>query len=63
MAYTLDDALQSIAEYSEYPAYVVAVSRLSIIAQTNPRGLRAESARIREAFYEYDQGFTYGKAA
>ena len=63
MGYTLDAALQSIAEYSEYPAHLVAVMRLQSVAEDDPRGLRAESARIREAFYVYDHGFNYGKAA
>jgi hypothetical protein len=63
MGYTLKDAMDSISEYSEYPAFTAAAMRLQIIAENNPRGLRAESARIREAFYVYDQGFNYGKAA
>jgi hypothetical protein len=63
MGYTLEAALASIDAYKQYPAYPAAVKRLAIIAKHNPRGLYGESARIREAFYVYDQGFNYGKAA
>jgi hypothetical protein len=63
MGYTLEAALDSIDAYKQYPAYPAAVKRLTIIANNNPRGLYGESARIREAFYLYDQGFNYGKAA
>lgn len=63
MGYTLEAALESIDAYKSYPAYATAVKRLTIIAQHNPRGLYGEAARIRSAFYVYDQGFNYGKAA
>jgi hypothetical protein len=62
VAYSLRDALASIAQYSEYDLYQVAVTRLQVVAENNPRGLRAEASRLREAFYIYDQGFTYAKA-
>jgi hypothetical protein len=63
VGYTLDAALQSITQYSQYPEHMVAVMRLQSISENNPEGLRSASARIREAFYVYDHGYNYGKAA
>ncbi|NUR00408.1 MAG: hypothetical protein HOY79_28920 [Streptomyces sp.] len=62
MGYTLDAAVQSITQYSQYPEHLAAVMRLQSIAEDNPEGLRAASARIRDAFYVYDAGYNYGRA-
>jgi hypothetical protein len=62
MRYTLDAALASISEYRwTGPAHLAAVWRLTQISESEPCRLKAESARIRQAFYAYADGYNYGR--
>ena len=62
MAYTLNDAVDSLDEYRglHSEAWLLAMLKLNSAAVEGPRKLRSAAARIREAFYIYKQGVEYG---
>lgn len=60
---TLKAALEMIQEYEWTGQYhTLAVMRLQQCSEDNPRALRSEASRIRNAFYAYSVGFNYGQA-
>jgi hypothetical protein len=64
LAYTLQMAIDSLSEYKGLhdEAYLLATFKLQDANSKGPGALKAEAARLREAFYIYSQGFEYGRA-
>jgi hypothetical protein len=63
LAYTLNDAVNSLSEYKglHETAWLLAMMKLNNAALEGPRKLRSEATRLRDAFYIYAEGVNYGR--